>query len=86
MEALRVRVLAEAVHAVRCEHRRGEEPMPTFEDTYFTVLLPALALLAMSVTGRPGHQGEGDDEVCGATRFRSWLARRIHEHLEKGRD
>jgi AcrR family transcriptional regulator len=84
MEAFRVRVLAEAVHAVRCEHRRGEDPMPTFEDTYFTVLLPALALLALSVTGRPGHDGEGDDEVCGATRFRAWLARRVHEHLEKG--
>jgi AcrR family transcriptional regulator len=84
MEALRVQALAEAVHAVRCEHRRGEDPMPTFEDTYFTVLLPALALLALSVTGRPGHEGEGDDEVCGATRFRAWLARRVHEHLEKG--
>jgi AcrR family transcriptional regulator len=86
MEALRIQVLAEAVHAVRTAHRQGEEPMPTFEDTYFTVLLPALALLAMSVTGRPGHKGEGDDEVCGAARFRAWLARRIHEHLEKGRD
>jgi len=84
MEALRVQTLAEAVHAVRTEHRKGEDPMPTFEDTYFTVLLPALALLAMSVTGRPGHEGEGDDEVCGATRFRAWLARLIHEHLEKG--
>jgi AcrR family transcriptional regulator len=86
MEGLRVQQLAEVVHAVRCEHRRGEAPMPTFEDTYFTVLLPALALLAMSVTGKPGHEGDGDDEVCGAPRFLAWLARRVHEHLEKGRD
>jgi AcrR family transcriptional regulator len=82
MEELRVRALAEAVHVVRCETRRGQQPMPTFEDTYFTVLLPALALLAMSVTGR--GRGEGEDEPCGPSRFRAWLARQIHEHLEKG--
>jgi AcrR family transcriptional regulator len=84
MEGLRVRALAEAVHVARSEHRRGEVPMPTFEDTYFTVLLPALALLAMSVTERPGRDGEADDEPGSASRFRAWLARRIHEHLEKG--
>jgi AcrR family transcriptional regulator len=84
MEGLRVRALAEAVHVARSEHRRGEVPMPTFEDTYFTVLLPALALLAMSVTERPGEEGEADDEPGSAARFRAWLARRIHEHLEKG--
>lgn len=84
MEELRVRALAEAVHVVRCERRRGKEPVPTFEDTYFTVLLPALALLAMSVTARPDQEREPDDAPCGAARFRAWLARRIHDHLEKG--
>ena len=43
--------------SARAEHRRGEEPLPTFEDTYFTVLLPALALLAMSVTEVPRTGG-----------------------------
>jgi AcrR family transcriptional regulator len=87
MEELHVRSLAEAVHAIRLG-RRGQgdkkKPVPSFEDTYFTVLLPALALLAMSVTGRAGAKGAREDEVCGARRFRVWLARMIHEHLEDG--
>ena len=32
----------------------------------------------------PGSRGEGDEEPCGARRFRAWLARQIHDHLEKG--
>jgi AcrR family transcriptional regulator len=82
MEALRIEGLARAVHAVRVELRRGQEPEPTFEDTYFTVLLPALALLAMSVTG----SGDADEEnqPCSPKRFRAWLAQRIHRHLERG--
>ena len=80
MEELRVRSLAEAVHVVRVERRRGKkkEP-PTFEDTYFTVLLPAFALLAMSAT--PPRNAE---EAAGEKRFREWLAKLVHEHLEKG--
>jgi AcrR family transcriptional regulator len=80
MEELRVRTLAEAVHAVRRQRRVGSKRMPPFEDTYYTVLLPALALLAMSVTVQPG--AKTDDEACGPARFRAWLARLIHAHLE----
>ena len=46
--------------------------------------LMLLALLAMSVTGRPSAKGPKADEACGARRFRVWLARLIHEHLEQG--
>ena len=91
MEQLQVRSLAAAVHAVRLSQsaggsgsKKGRKRAPAFEDTYFTVLLPALALLAMSVTGRPSAKGAGKDEECGASRFRAWLARLIHEHLEEG--
>ena len=63
-------------------HAKGKRK-PPFEDTYFTVLLPALALLAMSVTG-PGSEEEGAEEACSARRFRAWLARQVHAHLEKG--
>jgi AcrR family transcriptional regulator len=79
MEELRVRALAEAVHVVRTEKRRGKKAQPTFEDTYFTVLLPALALLALSVT--PPRNAE---EAGAEKRFRAWLARMVHAHLEKG--
>jgi AcrR family transcriptional regulator len=82
MEELRVRSLAEAVH----EMRRGlwkedGRRVPPFEDTYFTVLLPALALLSMSALGV--HQAD-EDGPCGSRRFRAWLAKLIHQHLQNG--
>jgi AcrR family transcriptional regulator len=94
MEHLRVRSLAEAVHETRRKlwKDKGKE-VPPFEDTYFTVLLPALALLTMSATASPvangakrakGAKAAGEDEVCGPRRFRAWLGRMIHDHLEDG--
>lgn len=82
MEELRVRALAEAVHVVRCERLEPGTALPPFEDTYFTVLWPALALLAMSVTGRMDSGGEGGDPSV-LRRFRAWMASRISEHMEK---
>ncbi|HLK41653.1 MAG TPA: TetR/AcrR family transcriptional regulator [Polyangiaceae bacterium] len=84
VEALRVRAVAEAVHEARRQRRAGKKRMPPFEDTYFTVLLPALALLSLSIAG--GLMGVGDDESAplGPRRFRAWLGRLIHEHLEHG--
>ena len=83
MEELHVRSLAEAVHEVRrSSWSKARKRVPPFEDTYFTVLLPALALLAMSVTGQAGRKGSGANEECSAPRFRVWLARLIHQHLE----
>jgi AcrR family transcriptional regulator len=81
-EDLRVQSVAEAVHAIRGEHRakKGKRKAP-FEDTYFTVLLPALALLSMSV-GVKEPRGAKDDDPLGPKRFRRWLAKLIHEHLE----
>jgi len=55
--------------------------VPPFEDTYFTVLLPALALLSMSAMGV--HQAD-EDGPCGSRRFRAWLAKLIHQHLQNG--
>jgi len=83
MEELRIRAVAEAVHEVRISRRAKKKKLPpVFEDTYFTVMMPALALLAMSVV-EPGDGG-ADDEPCSPTRFRAWLARLIHDHLEHG--
>jgi AcrR family transcriptional regulator len=62
-------------------------PLPPFEDTYFTVLLPALSLLAMSVTLPTRATGKGkvgEEALCEGKKFRAWLAKRIHEHLENG--
>jgi AcrR family transcriptional regulator len=81
MEQLQVRSVAEAVHEVRRAMRKAEggKRVPPFEDTYFTVLLAALALLSMSVM--PPAKGTDADATCGPRRFRAWLARRVHEHL-----
>jgi AcrR family transcriptional regulator len=91
LEELRVRPLAEAVHEVRRSNwSKARKRVPPFEDTYFTVLLPALALLALSVTGPEGKQdgekgpAKGEDDELGTRRFRRWLARLIHQHLEEG--
>ena len=81
-EDLRVQSVAEAVHAIRCERHAKGKRKPPFEDTYFTVLLPALALLSMSV-GVKEKRGGGDDDPLGPRRFRRWLAKLIHEHLEE---
>jgi len=81
---LRVRGLAEAVHAIRRRRRAAKKRAPTFADTYFTVLLPALALMALSVMGEPRAATGGKlDESLGSEPFRRWLARLIHDHLEK---
>jgi hypothetical protein len=83
MEQLRVRSLAEAVHEVRrgLWQAKGKR-VPPFEDTYFTVLLPAVALLAMSVMET--KEAKKDEGPCSSRRFRAWLAKLVHEHLEEG--
>ena len=86
MEQFRVRTLAEAVHEVRkAIWKEKGKAVPPFEDTYFTVLLPALALLSMSATTGAvvkGTKGAGENEPLGPRRFRAWLGRLIHEHLQ----
>jgi AcrR family transcriptional regulator len=81
-EELRIRPLAEAVHETRRERRAGKKPMPPFEDTYFTILLPALALLAAAALSPKG--AKSDRDALGPRAFRRWLARVIHDHLDKG--
>jgi AcrR family transcriptional regulator len=81
-EDLRIRSLAEAVHAVRCATRKDRnKKAPPFKDTYFTVLLPALAMLSMSVAGAEDKEIHG--ETLGPRPFRRWLAKLIHEHFER---
>ncbi len=91
MDQLRVRSLAEAVHEVRRARRAELEAaadgaeakrLPPLEDTYFTVLLPALALLSLSVMGWASGHAPGKKEAAETRRFRAWLARPIHAHLE----
>jgi len=76
VDELHVRAVADAVHEVRKERCKAMgKRVPPAEDTYFTVLLPALALLSLSVIGH-------EDDPQGPARFRAWLARLIHSHLK----
>jgi AcrR family transcriptional regulator len=79
---LRIPSLADAVHAVRRRRRAGKKRTPKFNDTYFTVLLPALALLSLSVLGETAAM-DGGDATLNTQAFRRWLGALIHEHLEK---
>jgi AcrR family transcriptional regulator len=86
IEQLHVRALSEVVHEARCAMVKQTTPkkkLPTFEDTYFTMLLPALALMAMAVTAPKGAKASEDDEPCSPRRFRAWLGKLIHQHLER---
>jgi hypothetical protein len=45
------------------------------------VLLPALAMLSMSVAGAIDKQTR--DDALGPRAFRRWLAKRMHDHFER---
>lgn len=76
LNAFHIKQIAEAVHEVRKVKRAGKKRMPPFEDSCFTVVLPALALLSLSVLEQSGEPG------FDVPRFRAWLGKLIHHHLE----
>jgi AcrR family transcriptional regulator len=76
LAALHVTPIAEAVHEVRRLKRAGKKRLPPFEDSCFSVVLPALALLSLSVLEECGEPG------FDVPRFRAWLARLVQGHLE----
>lgn len=76
-----LRPLAELTHAARLAQCPGQ-PKPSFDDTYFTVLLGAFALFGEAIVGslfRGEPEGEPDEEI--SRRFREWTARLILEHF-----
>lgn len=79
VKGLHVNDLAQAVHAERKVRwaKRGKKA-PPFEDSWFAVLMPALALLSSSVLE---DCAEPDFDPA---RFRAWMAKSMHRHLEEG--
>lgn len=78
--------IAKATHEIRKERRtQGGRPAPSYEDTYFIVTLAGLAMFGDAVAGAL-LRGETDAKQAEATsaRFRAWLARVLHQHLENG--
>jgi AcrR family transcriptional regulator len=80
VDGLKLGQLVDMIHALRKQMRaeRGAKA-PTREDTYFTVLLAALSLLSLSVL-------ETQSRTIDGKRFRAWLAKVMHHHLERGFD
>ena len=76
--------VVDAAHALRIARHRGKS-RPTREDTAHTVVLAALATLASAIVGPTmlANAGLGPDPPAGA-RFRTWLAKRLWQHLEAG--
>jgi AcrR family transcriptional regulator len=79
-----LRPLAEAVHAARLAGCVDRAQVPSFDDSYFTVLLAAFGLFGEALLG-PLFRGEPEDAPDHAIskRFRGWLARSIAEHLKQ---
>lgn len=75
VKGLQLEPLAQVVHTER-KRRWGPKKAPPFEDTYFTVLLPTLALLSLTVLEEKPTPG------FDPTRFRAWLATLVHRQLE----
>jgi len=80
-----LRPLAELTHKARlalCDKQASE---PSFDDTYFTVLLSAFALFGDAIVG-PLFRGEPEAEPdqAIAKRFREWLAKLVLAHLSSG--
>lgn len=75
-EDLRIRSFAEVVHEVRkAKWAETKRKAPPFEDTHFTILLPALALMTLEILDTPAKN---------AAAFRAWLGKLIHRQLEQG--
>lgn len=76
--------IAQALHQMR----RARGIAADQEDTTFTVLLAAFALLGNAIAGVPLRCGAGlaEDETTGAkvnARFLAWLAQLLRDHLER---
>ncbi|MDB4974613.1 MAG: Transcriptional regulator, TetR family protein [Myxococcaceae bacterium] len=78
-----LRPLAELTHAERLSRCIAGGPRPTFDDSYFIVLLSAFALFGEAIVGplfRGEPEGAPDEET--SKRFRFWLAQLVLEHLK----
>jgi AcrR family transcriptional regulator len=77
-----LRGLSDIVHARRKEVWSGSEPCPTEEDTRFSMMLIAMALLsdALLGDGLRASSGFGHDPAA-AGRFHVWLAELLVRHL-----
>lgn len=78
-----IETIARAAHELR-RHHHGEDT-PPYEDMYFVIILSALALFGDVVVGPMLYPPEDERaRERRGKRFRTWLARLIQTHLERG--
>jgi AcrR family transcriptional regulator len=80
---LRMRVVAETVHTLRRARFPDREVAPSFEDSQFSVVLAASAMIAHAVIGPHLLHGVGAEGAQTPARFRAWLARLLLAHFER---
>jgi TetR/AcrR family transcriptional regulator, repressor for neighboring sulfatase len=73
--------IGQVSHALRLERRKGERK-PTYEDTMFAIVLPALALFGQALAGKSTFRVAGlDADPTAPKRFRKWLAALLSAHM-----
>lgn len=79
-----LRPLAELMHAERLRRCLEGEDTPSFDDSYFIVLLSAFSLFGEAIVGplfRGEPEEEPDEEM--SKRFRGWLAKLVLQLLSR---
>jgi AcrR family transcriptional regulator len=78
-----IRELATLVHERRvARYAEQGRPAPDAEDTLFTLLLAALALLGDALLGESARANSGLDDPAAGRRFRTWFAQLLVAHLD----
>jgi AcrR family transcriptional regulator len=74
--------IGQVTHSLRLKRVKGKRK-PTYEDTLFAIVLPALALFGQAIAGEATFRvaGLGGDPLAGR-RFRKWLAALLSKHMD----
>ena len=73
--------IGQVTHALRLQRVKGKKK-PTYEDTLFAIVLPALALFGQAIAGQSTFKVAGLDDPEAPRRFRKWLAALLSTHMD----
>jgi AcrR family transcriptional regulator len=74
--------IGQVAHGLRLRRRKGKRK-PTYEDTMFAIVLPALALFGQAIAGQATFRVAGlDGDPNAPRRFREWLAALLSAHMD----
>ena len=73
--------IGQVTHALRLQRVKGKKK-PTYEDTLFAIVLPALTLFGQAIAGQSTFKVAGLDDPEAPRRFRKWLAALLSAHMD----